>query len=62
MKRGDFVRELAAHGCQLKRNGARHDIWFNPANGKAAPVPRHSEIPNTLCTLIKKQLGISSVA
>jgi mRNA interferase HicA len=58
MKRGDLLRELAEQGCQLKRNGGRHDIWFNPANGKSAPVPRHTEIPNTLCTLIKKQLGL----
>jgi mRNA interferase HicA len=59
MKRGELLRELSAQGCELKRNGARHDIWRNPANGKSAPVPRHSEIPNTLCSLIKKQLGLT---
>lgn len=58
MKRGDLLRELSAQGCLLKRNGGRHDIWHNPANGKSAPVPRHTEIPNTLCALIKKQLGL----
>ncbi|MBD1208909.1 MAG: type II toxin-antitoxin system HicA family toxin [Ignavibacteria bacterium] len=59
MKRGDLLRELSNAGCSLKRNGGRHDIWYNPSNGKSAPVPRHSEIPNTLCVLIKKQLGVS---
>ncbi len=58
MKRGDLLRELSAQGCQLKRNGGRHDIWQNPINGKTAPIPRHNEIPNTLCALIKKQLGL----
>jgi hypothetical protein len=58
MKRGDLLRELSTQGCQLKRNGGRHNIWYNPANGKSAPIPRHIEIPNTLCALIKKQLGL----
>jgi len=30
---------------------------MNRNNGKKAPVLRHSEIKNTLCTLIEKQLG-----
>lgn len=61
MKRGDLVRELSLQGYVLKRNSGRHDIWYNPANEKSAPVPRHTEIPNTLCTLIKKQLGLAAL-
>ena len=58
MKRKDFIRELAAQGCFLKRHGARHDIYGNSRNGKVAPIPRHNEIKNSLCDLIRKQLGL----
>ena len=58
MKRGNFVRELVNAGCYLKRHGNKHDIYANPHNGKQAPVPRHSEIKETLVKKIKGQLGI----
>jgi YcfA-like protein. len=58
MKRRDFIRELANARCYLKRHGKRHDIFANPRNGRNAPVPRHSEIKNSLCELIRKQLGL----
>ena len=58
MKRRDFVRELVEEGCYLKRHGRRHDIYINPKNGKKAPIPRHSEIKESLCELIEKQLGL----
>ena len=60
MKRKEFVRELVKAGCYLKRHGANHDIYINPRNGKKTPVPRHTEIRDTLCKLIKKQLGIDT--
>ena len=60
MKRQEFVRELEQAGCELHRHGKRHDIYRNPANGKKAPVPRHREIADTLCEVIRKQLGLSS--
>ena len=44
MKRREFVRGLIEHGCHLKRHGANHDLYLNPANGRVAPVPRHNEI------------------
>jgi hypothetical protein len=31
MKRAQFVKELTAAGCYLKRHGSRHDIYANPA-------------------------------
>ena len=58
MKRKQLVRELEQAGCELHRHGARHDIYRNPANSRKAPVPRHSEIRDSLCRLIRKQLGI----
>lgn len=32
---------LAAHGCELLREGSRHTIWRNPSADLRAPVPRH---------------------
>jgi len=58
MKRHGLIRQLVAAGCYLKRHGGRDDIYANLHNGKSAPVPRHSEIPETLCELIRRQLGI----
>jgi mRNA interferase HicA len=58
LKRRDLIKRLVAHGCFLHRRGAKHDIYMNRNNGRKAPVPRHSEIRNTLCVLIKKQLGV----
>ncbi|MEA1998846.1 MAG: type II toxin-antitoxin system HicA family toxin [Euryarchaeota archaeon] len=58
MKRRDFIRELVDAGCYLKRHGGRHDIYMNRLNGKKAPVPRHLEIKDSLCELIRGQPGI----
>ncbi len=59
MKRRAFIRELEDAGCELVRHGGRHDVYRNPANGRKAPVPRHREIADTLCDVIRKQLGLS---
>ncbi|MBI5476638.1 MAG: type II toxin-antitoxin system HicA family toxin [Ignavibacteriales bacterium] len=58
MKRKEFIKEVMQLGCYLKRSGGRHDIYHNPTNGRIAPIPRHTEIADTLCKLIRKQLGI----
>ena len=59
MKRAAFLRELKDASCVLKRHGKRHDLYTNLQNGRSAPVPRHTEIANTLCQVIRKQLGVS---
>ena len=58
MKRQALIRELEAAGCVLVRHGRRHDLYRNPANGHQAPVPRHREIADTLCAIIRRQLGL----
>ncbi len=58
MKRTAFVKELTTAGCLLQRHGGRHDLFVNPASGRKAPVPRHKEIKDSLCALIRRQLGI----
>jgi mRNA interferase HicA len=59
MRRQQFVRELEQAGCRLLRHGARHEIYVNPSTGRRAPVPRHTEIKDSLCRLIRHQLGLS---
>lgn len=58
MKRKDFVRELENSGCVLHRHGSRHDIYRNLASGAKAPVPRHRELSEGICRLIRRQLGL----
>ena len=58
MKRHELLRELAQAGCILYRHGKKHDIYLNPTNGRKAPVPRHVEIKNSLCEMIRQQLGL----
>jgi mRNA interferase HicA len=60
VKRQAFIKELEQAGCVLLRHGRRHDLYRNPANGRRAPVPRHREIADTLCDIIRKQLGLRS--
>ena len=61
MKRGDLLRYLEGCGCKLEREGSRHSIYVNPANGKKTSVPRHREIDNRLARKICKQLDVPPV-
>ena len=58
MKRSELLEQLKKEGCVLLRNGSRHEIYINPKTGQKQPIPRHSEIDNTLAKHIKKYLGI----
>jgi mRNA interferase HicA len=58
LNRKAFLRELGRTGCALHRHGKKHDLYLNPANGRKAPVPRHNEIKDSLCELIRRQLGL----
>ncbi|MEA2081557.1 MAG: type II toxin-antitoxin system HicA family toxin [Elusimicrobiota bacterium] len=58
MKRNAFIKKLVGKGCYLRRHGMRHDIYANAVTGRKAPVPRHIEIKDTLCRMIRKQLEI----
>ena len=58
MKRQAFIRELEQAGCEFVRHGKRHDVYRNPATRQQAPVPRHREIPESLCRIIRRQLGL----
>jgi len=54
VKRQELIRTLAKAGGILLRHGKKHDIYLNTKNDRKAPIPRHTEIRNTLCELIEK--------
>jgi mRNA interferase HicA len=58
MKRTELIRALHEAGCVLRRHGARHDVYLNPATGQQQSVPRHTEIDDALAKHIKKYLGL----
>lgn len=58
MKRADLVRHLEAHGCELKREGGEHSIYWRPDTGKRTAVPRHREIADLLARRICRQLEV----
>jgi len=58
VKRSSLLRHLRLHGCVLKREGAAHSLWTNPATGATEAVPRHTEIANLLAKKICRNLGI----
>lgn len=62
MKRQELIRQLEAAGCVFHRHGKRHDIYRNPANGQQAPVPRHREVADTLCRIIRRQPGLGEAS
>ena len=58
MKRVDLIRALESAGCEFVRHGGRHDVYRNPATGQQTAVPRHREVADSLCRIIRRQLGI----
>lgn len=58
MKRRELIRHLQEYGCRLKREGAEHSLWQNPATGKMQALPRHTEISNLLARKICRALSV----
>ena len=58
MKRIDLVRHLAAHGCELLREGANHSVYVNRKARKASAIPRHREINEHLARKICRDLEV----
>jgi mRNA interferase HicA len=56
VKRTDLIRALESMGCVLIRHGGKHDWYQNPATRVSQPVPRHTEIAETLAKHIMKML------
>lgn len=58
MNRTDLIRHLETHGCVFVREGGKHTIYKNAANGAMTSVPRHREIKKNLARKICDDLGI----
>jgi predicted RNA binding protein YcfA (HicA-like mRNA interferase family) len=58
MNRRALLKHLGRHGCVLVREGRRHTIVMNPANGTESQVPRHREVKPGTVRGICKDLGI----
>jgi predicted RNA binding protein YcfA (HicA-like mRNA interferase family) len=56
MKWAVLIRKLEDAGCELLRNGAKHDIYYNPKTGRSQPVPRHREVNDHLARKILRDL------
>lgn len=61
MKRSTLLQHLRKHGCHLKREGASHSLWTNPATGAVEAVPRHTEIANKLARKIYRRLSVPEI-
>lgn len=61
MKRGELLRHLRVHRCELLREGAKHSWWHNPIQNKRSAIPRHAEIIDHLANKICKDLGVPPV-
>jgi mRNA interferase HicA len=57
MKRVELTKRLRNTGCVLIRHGAKHDWYQNPNTKVSQPVPRHSEIADSLAKHILKMLS-----
>lgn len=58
MKRQDLIRHVESRGCLLLREGAKHSVYYNPANNQTSAIPRHREINEFLARKICRDLGI----
>ncbi|MBL8863967.1 MAG: type II toxin-antitoxin system HicA family toxin [Planctomycetia bacterium] len=58
MNRRDLERHLRANGCELLRHGSKHDVWWNPSNGRRSTVPRHAVIKPGTVRSICNQLEV----
>lgn len=56
MKRKDLIDLLERNGWELKRNGAKHDLYAKGA--KRETIPRHREIDEDLAKAIIRRQGL----
>ena len=61
MKRNQIIKYLRKNGCVFDREGSNHTIYYNPRTNLSTSVPRHSEIDDTICNEICKQLGVPKI-
>ena len=56
----ELKKKLKLQGCEMLRQGKRHEIWKSPITKNQFPVPRHGsdEIHTELVKLIEKEAGV----
>ena len=61
MTYAELARRLRRLGCEVARQGSRHEVWENPGNGHLVAVPRHhsQEVPPGTLRKILSELGLS---
>ena len=62
MTYGELRAKLESLGCRFRRRAdGSHEMWVNPANGRRAIIPRHSNRDLATGTLrqIRRDLGIA---
>ncbi len=52
--RKETIKILEKNSYELKRNGANHDIYYNPINHKTIPVKRHDFNENDKRCILKE--------
>jgi mRNA interferase HicA len=62
MKRTELIRHLKRHGCELKREGSAHSLYWKPETGKRSAVPRHREVNDITARKICRDLEIPEPA
>lgn len=59
MRRRELLRRLRRFGCELKRQGKEHELWWNPETGHVEAIPRHTEVPEQLARRICRRLSVT---
>lgn len=52
--RQETVNDLKEAGYELKREGKKHSIFYNPTTGKTVPVKRHDFNENDRRYILKE--------
>ena len=60
MTYSELEKLLRKNGCQIRREGKGHTIWFSPQTGKQFTVGRHKtqEVPKGTLKSIKGAAGL----
>lgn len=58
MKRAGLIRHLEREGCVFVREGGRHTLYQNPANGAFTTIPRHRAVKKNVARKICDDLGV----
>ena len=60
MKYSELIKELKKIGCEIRRHGSSHDLWYSPVTGKTFPVGRHKteDVPIGTLKSIKRDAGL----